>query len=363
MRGPRWLRPGRQIRRRRRQSLLAMPSIGVIVLVVLGFLLAGAGGTGAYFFPVVQAAVSDTGHKPSTPTPRPSVSGKPIATPSATPPPAQAAVPGQPFTILLLGSDNDQKFTNADGTQSLLTQSMILVRVDPGMKQVTMLSIPRDLYVPLSTGGDDKIMSAFSYGGAQGAIDTVEEDFNVTVNEYVWIGLQGLVNLINYVGGVDVVTTNPVLDDLYPNDVGTSNAYGYKRLAVLPGPQHMNGMQALEYVRSRHSDAREDFGRSFRQQQVLVALREKLKGLNASDLPGMAQALNGEIQTSMSLTQIATLLPLASEVSTNSIRQIVMANGYTSDSTISANGVDEQILVPDWSAILPLVHQYFPATQ
>ena len=344
----------------RRPSLFGLPSVGMIVLIVLGFVLAGAGGTGAYFFPVLQGAVTSTGHSLPTPSPR----GSPSRHHGPAPPPQQSAAPGQPFTVLLLGSDNDQKFTAPDGTQSLLTQSMILVRVDPTAKQVTMLSIPRDLYVSLSTGGEGKIMMAYSYGGATASIQTVEENFAINVDHYVWIGLQGLVNLINYVGGVDVVTTNPVLDDLYPNDVGTSNPYGYKRLAVLPGPQHMNGLQALEYVRSRHADAREDFGRSFRQQQVLVALRQKLKGLDASDLPGIERALQGEVQTDMSLPFIASLLPLASEVQPGAIRQVVLANGYTSDVMLPTDdGTGEQALEPDWSTILPEVHQYFPATR
>jgi LCP family protein required for cell wall assembly len=236
---------------------------------------------------------------------------------------------------------------------------MILVRVDPSAQKVTMLSIPRDLEVPIANGGQGKIMEAFAYGGAKSAIQTVEQDFDVQVDDYVWIGLEGLVKLVDYVGGIDVVTTNPVMDDQYPNDVGTSNAYGLKRLAVLPGPQHMNGLQALEYVRSRHSDAREDFGRSFRQQQVLVALRAKAKGLDPSDLPELAQAFNGQLQTSMSVDRVRQLLPVATHLQPSSINQVVMVGGqYTSASTDG----DADVLQPNWDAMLPLVHQYFPAT-
>src|SRR4029077_9314280 len=95
----------------------------------------------------------------------------------------------------------------------------------------------------------------------------------------------GLINLIDKLGGIDVVATNPVLDDFYPADVVGSNPYAFERVAVLPGPQHMNGLQALQYVRSRHGDLRSDFGRSQRQQQVLLALRAKAKLLGLADLP------------------------------------------------------------------------------
>src|SRR5205085_7001913 len=183
-------------------------------------------------------------------------------TPSSSPAPAQSGA----FTVLLLGSDDDSKFQG----DHVLTQSMILVRVIPATKQVIMLSIPRDLWVPLSTGGTAKIDGAYSYGGAKAAIQTVQNDFGVHVNYYVWIGLLGLIRVIDAIGGVDVVTSNPVLDDYYPLDINTNSPYGYSRIAVLPGPQHLDGVHALQYVRSRHNDLQSDFGRSRRQQQVLL---------------------------------------------------------------------------------------------
>src|SRR5205823_6087569 len=123
---------------------------------------------------------------------------------SAVPVPA-AQDAGGAFTVLLLGSDNDAKFKNGPP----LTQSMILTRVNPAAKTVTMLSIPRDFYVPIWTRGvehgQEKVMTAYHDGGAAGAVETVENDFGVHIDNYVWIGLQGLVKLIDLVGGVDVV--------------------------------------------------------------------------------------------------------------------------------------------------------------
>src|SRR5205085_3381183 len=215
-----------------------------------------------------------------------------------------------PFTVLLLGSDDDQKFDPAH----VLTQSMILVRVVPATQQVTMLSIPRDLWVPLSTGGTAKIDGAYSYGGPAAAIATVERNFNVHVDEYVWVGLKGLIKLIDALGGVDVVASNPVLDDYYPQDINSSNPYGYQRVAVLPGPQHLDGTTALQYVRSRHGDLQGDFGRSQRQQQVLLAIRAKASQMTIADIPDLASAFNGELKTSMSVERVRQLLPIAGQV-------------------------------------------------
>src|SRR2546429_9772667 len=115
-------------------------------------------------------------------------------TPSATSP--ASTVTGA-FTVLLLGSDDDSKFSS----DHVLTQSMILIRVIPSTKDVTMLSIPRDLYAHLSTGGYGKIDGAYSYGGPGAAIATVEEDFGVHIDDYIWGGLLGLVQLIDAIGG------------------------------------------------------------------------------------------------------------------------------------------------------------------
>src|SRR5207253_3579363 len=144
-------------------------------------------------------------------------------------------------------------------------------------------------------------------GGAAAAVRTVEENFSVHIDNYVWIGLKGLIQLIDSLGGVDVVTSNPVMDDFYPNDINSGNPYGTYRVAVLPGAQHMDGVHAMQYVRSRHSDQRGDFGRSQRQQQVLLALRVKARYLNPANLPDLTAAFNGELKTDISIQEVRAL--------------------------------------------------------
>ena len=323
-------------------------------VIALGFVLSGAIGVVAYFMPAIVTAFQDTGHTIirdlPTPTPGASASAAPRASVSAVP--TAEAAPGQPFTVLLLGSDNDAKF---GGT--VLTQSMILARVNPKTRQVVMESIPRDLWVPLSSGGSSKIDAAYLHGGASASVATVEEDFGIHIDHYAWIGLLGLVNLINEVGGVDVVATNPVMDDFYPADLSGKDPYAFERVAVLPGPQHMNGMQALMYVRSRHGDLRSDFGRSQRQQQVLLALRAKAKLLGIADLPDIATAMGSDFSTDMSIGEIASLLPIASSVQLQNVHQVILASPYTS----TGHQANEDVLLPNWNLILPETHQYFPA--
>jgi len=314
------------------------------MLTVLCLVLSGVAGAAAYFFPVVVAGVGQTGQTVIVP---------PSASPGLKARPTPSASAGAPFTVLLLGSDDDSKF-QAD---HVLTQSMILVRVDPLSRHVTMLSIPRDLWVPLSTGGSAKIDAAYSYGGAAAAIATVQRNFHVHIDEYAWIGLKGLIKLIDQLGGIDVLVTNPVLDDFYPDDIGGGFLYGYKRVAVLPGAQHLDGSHALQYVRSRHNDINGDFGRSARQQEVLLAIKAKASTLNAADLPDIVNALSGEFKTSMGLDRVRSLLGVASAFDLANVNQIVLyVPTFTSYGQISG----QSVVLPHWPQILAITRANFP---
>jgi LCP family protein required for cell wall assembly len=336
-----------------------------ILLVLLGFVLSGVGGAVSFFWPTITTALGATGHNIQAPTPS-AIPGSLSATPTAVP------TSSSPFTVLLMGSDNDGKFTSASGAPYFCcAQSLILVRVDPAAGSVTMLSIPRDLWVPIYSASGQQLGSKDSPGkvsqafgdagdgtsGADAQIAPIEQDFQVTIDHYVWIGLQGLINLIDEVGGIDIVASHPVMDDNYPYDVaGSSNPNAADRVAVLPGAQHMDGVEALEYVRSRHDDLSSDLGRNVRQQQVLVALRQKLSQLSLGDINNLASALSGEILTDVPLTQFPLLLGISKDIGSGSIQHVYVAQ----DSPGTEDG--QSVLEPDMSAILALIHQYFPAT-
>ena len=324
------LRPGR--RRFNRGSLIAA-----------GLILSILGGVVSYFLPAVEVALRDTGQANT------SLGGNPQLRPVSA---SENLSSSAPFTLLLLGSDSDAKFRG-----DFLTQSMILTRVDPSTKHVTMLSIPRDLWVRLCNGSNGKIDQAFLHGGAQCAVQTVENDLRVHVDYYAWIGLQGLVSVLNDVGGINVIANNPVMDDYYPADLSGGNPFDYQRILVLPGAQHMNGTLALEYVRARHDDAYGDFARSQRQQQILIALRAKTKHLSFVDIPNLATSLGADFQTNMSIVRVSGLLPVAGSVPLASITQVVLLSPYTS--TERVNGQDA--LRPNWALIRPEVARYFPA--
>jgi LCP family protein required for cell wall assembly len=336
------MRPGH----RARASRGRLSPLTTITLVALAIALSAVAGGFAYFLPAAATALQETGQTANVPSPSPlSVLFSPSPSPSPIP------VSQGAFTVLLLGSDDDSKFS----ADHVLTQSMILVRVLPATKEVVMLSIPRDLYVPLSTGGSGKIDGAYSYGSAGAAIATVQQDFGVHVDDYIWVGLLGLIKVIDAIGGIDIVTSNPVMDDYYPADIYAGDPHAYERIAVMAGPQHLDGIHAMQYVRSRHSDIQSDFGRSKRQQQVLQAIRLKAKQLSPSDIPVMASAIGGELKTSIGIDRVAQLVPLAATFDNpDSIRQLLLLPPYT-----HGGGPDGSV-TGNWSLIRGLVHQYFP---
>lgn len=269
------------------------------------------------------------------------------------------------INILLLGSDTDGK------NGAPLAQSDIVVTIDQQTHYVGMLSIPRDLQVSIPNSGAGKMDFAFSYGwqdqsgndttakaeaGAGLAEDTIQENFGIHIDRYAWVGLTGFVKVIDTAGGVDIDVTHPMVDDNYPDDVANSggSVYDYKRLYIAPGPQHLDGPQALEYVRTRHSDLIGDFGRSARQQQVLSALKAKLATPDTiSQTPQLLKDLNGYLLTDMQLDDLAFLGNLARNVDLNKVQHITLSPPYSTPSTTNTN------YLPVCSQIMPIVSQMF----
>ena len=291
------------------------------------------------------------------------VESAPRATPAPTAAPADDAPTPQPqaesgpllpsrrFNVLLLGSDNDLKFA----ANAVLTQAMILISIDPATHDVAMISIPRDFWVPIRGVGYQKIDVAYEVGGIALARSTVESLFGVKIDYYAWVGLSGLVDVIDTLGGVDINVQHPILDETYPDDLNTIDPYAYFRLYIPAGPQHLDGTTALQYVRSRHGDFLSDFGRSQRQQQVLVALKNRVQTMSAlTHVPKLVSALEGSVKTDLSLPAIVQLAALSRNVPSSSIHQQVLAApdyaslGYSPDGT-------QQVVYPNWAAIKPAI--------
>lgn len=268
--------------------------------------------------------------------------------------PIVSTLPNQ-TNILLLGSDNDQKFTG-----NPLTQTMLVVHIDYSKKEVDMFSIPRDLWVKMpdkDTYG--KIDQASEYHGIPSAINVVQQTFGIPIDHYAWVGLYGFIKSIDSIGGVNLSVVHPVLDNAYPTDINSPNPYGLKRLNIQPGRQHMTGASALEYVRSRHEDQLGDFGRTQRQRQLLLALKQTVLSSKSflTDAPGIFDSLKDQIKTDITITT-GTQLGLYFLTNKNIVEKqyTLSPQQYTRDGT-STDG--QSIIVANATASASLITDIF----
>ena len=188
--------------------------------------------------------------------------------PSALPVPKLPEVaPGGARTLLLLGSDHRAK-TSIDartGNDKPLSDTIVLVRLDPKRKRVAVLSLPRDLAVTIpGVGQGVKINDAYKHGGARKTLATVKLLFksatgrDFPINSVIDVDFKGFQRAVDYIGGVYVD-----VDRHYDNPQGT----GYAAINVKAGYQKLDGKDALAYVRYRHADS--DLFRNARQQDFL----------------------------------------------------------------------------------------------
>jgi LCP family protein required for cell wall assembly len=268
---------------------------------------------------------------------------------SPTPTIAPIKSPSGRLNYLLLASDNDAK--NQPGA-SPNTQVIIFVSYDTVHRQVFMISIPRDLWVPIPGFQNDKIDTAPGYDNLSLVVKTVESNFHVTIDHYAWVGLKGFVNIINSLGGVDIVVSHPMVENDFPDDLDPLGpAYAIRRFFIPAGPQHLDGVTALEYVRARHADLIGDFGRSQRQQQVLLQIKHKMKSMDISLIPSIVQDLKGEFATDLGPIDILSQAQAVLGIDPQSIHHYYLdqVRGYTTDGK-SPDG-RQDILIGNWGKI------------
>lgn len=214
----------------------------------------------------------------------------------------------EPLNILLLGVDRRE---GLEGTRSDVN---IVVHIDPRTRFASMLSIPRDTRVYIPDYGYYKINAAYMLGerdlaaaggGPTLAKRTVAAFLGIPIDYYAEVDFQGFQRIIDYLGGITVDVPYPLVDNEYP----TEN-FGYTRVYIPSGLQHMDGVTALQYARSRHADS--DFYRNRRQRQVLLAIRDRALSLNLiSDMDQIDQLLGQFANTFKTDIQLATLWDLS----------------------------------------------------
>jgi LCP family protein required for cell wall assembly len=229
------------------------------------------------------------------------------------------------INVLLLGTDQREEDRLAGFPAR--TDVVLVVSIDPVAKTAGMVSFPRDLWVTIPGLGEQRINEAFQYGerrrwpggGAGLVANTLELNFGISIPFYALVNFEGFEQVIDLVGGVLIDVPSPIKDDAYPTP-----DYGIERIFFLPGPQLMNGDSALKYARTRHSDS--DFARNSRQQQVLLAIRERALSVNAlANLPALVDKGTNAVTTNLGASEILSLGKLATQIPSGNIRTLGVA--------------------------------------
>lgn len=174
-------------------------------------------------------------------------------------------IAGKPVTVLLLGYDH----RSWEKTTQSRSDTMILLRLDPHRHSLTVLSMPRDMRVAIPGHGFDKLNAAYSFGGANLALETVRQTMNVKINYLVTVDFSGFRRIVDHVG---CVYTD--VERRYFNQNGQPGSGDYSNIDLKAGYQSLCGADALSYVRFRHQD--NDIYRITRQQAFLRELKHKL---------------------------------------------------------------------------------------
>ena len=212
----------------------------------------------------------------------------------------------EPFTILLMGIDSTDEVLEKNAVAN--GDTLILITFNPKTLNATMLSIPRDSYVPIAcwaNNDENKITHAVAYGN-DCMIKTIENYFDTSIDYYAKINFKGLVKLVDSLGGVEV----DVEQELCTDD---SNRTGV--VCIHPGLQTLNGEQALVYARNRKQLANGDFGRNYHQQIIVMALMNKVKEIkDATQFMDLLNTVSNSVDTNFTTKQILSFYNVAKDI-------------------------------------------------
>ncbi|CAH1853330.1 LCP family protein [Convivina intestini] len=226
---------------------------------------------------------------------------------------------GKPFSVLVLGTDVGELNRDRDG----LTDSMMILTVNPTKQEVTMTSIPRDIMVSI-VGAEEtfpqKMNAAYPIEGVGATMQTVQNYLNVPIDFYVLVNMKGLESLVDQVGGVSV---DSPLDFQYSQE--TAHAEGPNLYRFHKGSSRyehsddngktwsksktvMDGDAALAFSRMRYDDPDGDYGRQLRQRLVLKALMKKAVNLKNLTNPKFIKTVSKNAQTDISFDNVLKLI-------------------------------------------------------
>ncbi len=224
----------------------------------------------------------------------------------------------EPFTILLMGIDSTDEVLEKNAIAN--GDTLILITFNPKTLNATMLSIPRDSYVPIACWSgrpENKITHAAAYGN-DCMINTIEDYFDVDIDYYAKINFKGLVKLVNAVGGVEVDV---------PKTLCTDDSSRGGTVCIKAGHQTLNGEQALVFARNRKQLQNGDFGRAEHQQEIIRALINKMKDVrDVSTFMKILNTISNSLDTNLTTKQILAFYNVGKDIVTRSSKEAELVN-------------------------------------
>lgn len=321
----------------------------------------------------------------------------PLVSPTATPTPDPLA----PYAVLLMG------YGGGGHEGGLLTDSMMVVRIEPKNQKIIMISIPRDLWVSIPITGEtavnSKINAAYAIGvddkkypdkpveftgkagGGELAKAVVEKVVGFKIDYFAALDFNGFVKIIDILGGIDIKIERTFEDPLYPIEsnvgIGNSDTCGksneeitalsatmsgdklesqftcrYETLHFDKGVQHMNGITALKFARSRHSLTEGgDFNRASRQRQVILAVKDKVINIGfITKIIPTIKTLSRNLTIDIDVTKMNELLNSTLDLAKYKVIPVALTDKNVLKNAVSEGG--QYILIPrigenDWTEV------------
>ncbi len=269
------------------------------------------------------------------------------------------------INILLLGRAGE-KYPGKN-----LTDTVMIVSIDPEHHRAGFLSLPRDLYTPIpGTESYTKLNSLYQYGlsdgnGADIVLRAVEHITGLDIPYFISLDFDGFETIIDELGGVKIYSERDIRDTRYPG-----KNYSYETFELPAGWHELDGKTALKYARERHDDPEGDFGRAKRQQQIIKAAQEKAFSaktyLNAVTLDRLLRTLGESVRTNLSVAEIASLAELGKTIDLRNASTVVV-DAWKKESLLRVDHVDVGpvrafILVPrsgNWNEIRAIASGLF----
>lgn len=202
------------------------------------------------------------------------------------------------YNFLLIGTDTRSDEANAGRSDTIIICSVNLTTVE-----VKLTSLTRDMWVNIPGKRMDKLNAAHTYGGPELLIKTINENFQMNIEDYVSVNFYGVIDIVDALGGVDVEISKEEAGEINRR---VNEQFRYADVETLrSGVAHMAGVQALTFARIRSLDS--DFGRSGRQRRVLAAMLQKAKGASITQLWGFANSCLDHVTTNISIPRIISM--------------------------------------------------------